>query len=338
MNHYSQERFIKNWNKIASILSKQERFKQCIQLNSHSLSSGACCGFSFVLAEYVRLGREEDFYKIYNTICDADPNRLANQILAKTGHYEGLDFVYKITIFQTLQNQLPLTEVPENESKQELFAREYCSSGNHQRIGSSIKNAQTDFDIITNVELKNGAGTKLLPEWLHALQENESYEVGFYDNYGAHSILIYRYNNAFHLFDSNIGIKVTSDTAEQAAEQIIFSANTNLTQGTNKYSNFDKLWDENTYLIVLIALIVPPMVFLWLIYDVFIAKPLSDETLKHGPLSNTLWMSWGKIKAIPEPEPSSLKNNAYFGLPWLGKESSVTEASSETFQLSTSPN
>ena len=72
--------------------------------------------------------------------------------------------------------------------------------------------------------------------------------------------------------------------------------------------------------------------------DVFIAKPLSDETLKHGPLSNTLWMSWGKIKAIPEPEPSSFKNNAYFGLPWLGKESSVTEASSETFQLSTSPN
>lgn len=77
MLNRTQERFIKNWNRIAEKLSKTPGFQKLPKLDGSILNGGACAGFSFTLAEYVRNNNIERFYQLYNLVCDSDPDILA---------------------------------------------------------------------------------------------------------------------------------------------------------------------------------------------------------------------------------------------------------------------
>ena len=207
----------------------------------------------------------------------------------KINHHELIDFIYKIFILQSKQKEF--TYQIEND----CWANQNCSQANHHRIGSSLNEPFKDFGEITDFSL--------LPTLIKNLKENESYELGLYDETGySHSILVYKYKNTYHLFDSNIGQKVTCNNEKALAEEIILASNRNYTEGTNKYTTFDKLWKKSNVFKILCFTLLLPAVFFWLIYDLLIEKPLSDEALKKGPLSSSLWLSWGKISAIEEVE------------------------------------
>lgn len=73
MPNYTQNQFIANWNLIAEKLSDNTYYENLPRLSN----DGICCGLSFSLAEYVRLGNAQRFHYLYQLICDTKPRNLA---------------------------------------------------------------------------------------------------------------------------------------------------------------------------------------------------------------------------------------------------------------------
>lgn len=308
MTLFDQAQFINNWNKIA---------KQCGSLFGKLPflnEKGICGGFSFILAEYIRDNNEENFYKIINIIYSQTESLIVLiQKLNRSDEEELLlneilDFIYRICILANLQR------VDSYGHEVELSWNQL--SPNHKRINNNPELANdTPCGIITNfIKLNN---------LINSLLENESYEIAIYNTNttDAHSVLIYKKNNQFHIFNSNQG-KNTYNTAEDATKGITLASNQLLTKGTNKYTLFDSLWDKSD-IFKIFALALFPLTFFWILHD-YCIDPLSEDKLKEKPLSKSLWLSWEKIRSKPKMDSTSIILQR--GIPLPLTHASLTQA------------
>lgn len=311
MTDFSQNIFITHWNKVVKSLSQEEGLKDLPRL----FSSGACCGFSFLLAEYIRSENEDQFYEIYNYICATEPKEIAKFIMdcnkprknPETNNEEVekkikfankiFDFIYKVSILD--KQQTNGTICLDNETDNDKWIRETVSAPNHLRIGNKLTVADVDNKIgVINKNFKpkiTGA--------IEKLSHNESLEIGIFDQISVgHSILVYRTNTGYNIFDSSIGRKIPINTMSEAVDQVMYSTNYFITGRARKYTLFDKLW-SNSKLFKAFAIICFPITIPWLIGDFLLAKPLTDAELKKSPLHTTVCLTWGKISAVPDKLP-----------------------------------
>ncbi len=292
-DEHTQDKLIENWNQIAKRLSKGPHlvFKKLPRLGSE----GVCRGLAFVLAEFVKREEEALFYEIYHKICDCNPGQIADEInkkLAKTNEQEQeninamIDYIYKVNILSRKQYQYPYA-VDGDKDNMQRARRLFGVEPNHLRIGQALPTPLKDFSIIQNFDG--------LPALLKQLNENESYEIGIAQgNITKHSILVYKINSQYHVFNPNIGKKQVCSDPITTASKITQSANRIITQGRDKYTLFDQLW-ETSNAFKAASLILFPLTFFWLGYDVFFAKSLTPKQLEK-PLTNSLWLTWGKVK------------------------------------------
>jgi len=301
MPDYSQSTFIGNWNQAAKILFKKYGLN-VTKLSDGYFTGGACCGIAFALAEHIRKGEEAVFYDIYNMVCETDPKKLAADIAAGTVSKSVTDLIKKIDLMQEGQKGNSCSETIGHEDSITEIARTIFCSANHSRIGSPIitDRQRIDFDMVKYNEFQN------LESVLEMMNNNDSMHISmfFYDLDEGHSVLAYKLNNTYHLFDMNVGIKVSSNNAQEAARELIYSTNLNYTSGTKKLTIVDKIRQSNLAIKIISYTVLSPIVFLWLVYDVFLASPLSDEQLKAAPLAETIELAWSIIKADQALPPS----------------------------------
>lgn len=295
MTKYSQMKFISNWNKISDCLEGSKDYKKLPKLSDGIFTGGVCAGLSFALEEYVKMGNEPRFYELYNLVCISSTKKIV-ALLSDSGNFQELiDLIYKIYILQEKQKS---RQIRVYETKNEEWIRKNALSTNHLRIGSQI----TQKDIGINIgEVCDNTQYNNFPNIIYSLAPNESLAISIYDNKAgfAHSVTIYKISNQFHLFDPNVGEKVTVDNAQAAAKELTYCINQNLTKGTNKFTTFDRLWHSSN-LFKAFAVVCIPVTLPWLIYDEFFAKPISIENLKSKRLVDSTWLSWGRVKASGE--------------------------------------
>lgn len=279
----NQVNLIKNWNNAVGKIESKLKSNNLPRLNDSFFNGGVCCGLTFLLAEYISLENEEIFYNIFNTISRTENADELTSIFLKNPTFF-LDFIYKIHILNEQQNTSSLEH--NEETKNQQWARNNIPLPNHHRIGSSPTIAGEDFGEITDFnDLSN---------LFNKLSESESFEFTIYDDEStlAHSILVYKLGNKYILFDSNIGKKLTFETSEEAQRAVIMSTNLNFTEGTKKYTPFDRLWRQSKIL----SIVIFPVTIIALLLDPFWPS-ISDDNLEKKPLTNTLWLSFGKIKS-----------------------------------------
>lgn len=314
MPEFSHADFIDNWNQVADLLCESGTFQQLPELNTH----GTCTGLSFMLAEFVKRGEEALFYKLCQKICNTSPLILACQIensktQDNTDIIDLIDFIYKIHIFQKKQNQYNYDETEKNQPKRygkyANYARVYTFAPNHDRLGEALNEPDkesSDFSIIRNHEFNE------LSPLIDKLDNNESYAVSIFnqdkgkDPDEFHCILVYKYNNEYHVYDSNASNKVTCKDSKEAAAEVTACANRLFTNYTDKYTVLDKCREKSNFFKIISTLLFPITLF-WMFYDQCIATPLTQKQLKEKPLSNSLWLSWGKVKKTKASKESSTR-------------------------------
>lgn len=315
MSKFSQEHFAANWNAIANKLIEKGLFEQLPKLKT-GLSGGSCGGFAYVLAECVSQGEAEKFHDIYQFICTTPPADVVDMFDANKNNRhsaeevflnELITFIYKVYILQEKQS-IYFSNDTENESQEDALIRTNINKPNHDRLGNVLGGFGEDMGEIS--EKTEGYDYDKLPDVIGSLDNNEAMVFGIREAspWGDHAVTVYYTENKYYIFDPNMGKKVTVETKEAAAHEIIYCANQQTTEGTNKFSAFDRLWARSN-LFKVAAVILFPVTFLWILYDVCMEKPLPKEKLSEKALLSSTRLTWSRIKDRTIKPTSEEKNS-----------------------------
>lgn len=338
----NQATFIHNWNKIVDLLKKHDKkFHDYPKLTN----DGACCGFAFLLADYVREDSQEEFFQIFNDICENSPNDIAQLFIKDAGsstedealerYLDSLiDFIMKVVVLQEKQNKLlgenKLLDGNELLSETQKSILTGSVIANHARIESQID----AFDTQTCGYISRDF-TKKLKLQINTLKNNDSLQYNFYSKYigdGAHSILLYKANNKFFIFDPNDDRNIEVENANDAAKEVMRALNCYGTSGEFKYTYLDKFihFVKNEYkqfltdsfftqiykgiFVVAISPVIALSSFVLLVSDVLVENRIPDDQLMTNPVHDGLMICYGKIKAMEKAVEAEVSSNVFLTL------------------------
>lgn len=285
----AQDKFITKWNLVANILQK-ENFKNIPFLNER----GVCCGLSFLLAIYVNIENDNEFFTIYHFLNDAAPNTIANLILKNHNQAKSIiNFILQLKLLHQKQSDSsPANKnINRKSNEQYTFSIEFTHEqailfkktwqilkNNHDRIGNELKTY----------------GTRLLKDYhdielsIQRLYNYESCIITLFDAnfiYG-HASVVYKKEMHWIAFDPNDGEKRVFLTTKDASHYFL--------------KQFNELYDFPNNMIMFYAKINSHLSHL-------------QKSLPITDLLTVEQLQKAKDKYI------RYKDNRYFGLGWLAR-------------------
>lgn len=275
----NQYRFIKNWNKTSKILSNKYNFGLLPELPT----DGICCGFSFLLAECIKMKKENEFYRFFSNVCNDSPEQLSQQIF-HSGNNTFLDWIYKLYILHFKQYDYAGCA---NLNDTQSWAFFHCNTPNHQRIGNKNFSSTTNYG-----QLKQ---YPLLKQLLYNLKEDESLEIGLHHEKGSHSILIYRANHCINIFDADYGQLISNCSVSLAMKTFMQLVDSYSSNEELKPKSLDNFLNRGTLAQFLAFSLLLPIMPFWILYDVIFSNKSQMSRCQSAPVNNDLIISWGKI-------------------------------------------
>lgn len=256
-----QSVFIENWNKIANSLIKRNIFDPLPFLPK----SGVCGGLVDHLIQCLSVDDEITYFKIYNFICDSEPDLVVDWIVegykTKRSIDKILDFIFNIYFLQTNQKKLPdcfsQTEfVPEKRLSMDEARNQLIDELNSNFIrikGQNLDDYGHIFLEDTSSQINyQGMGK----EWfryhldckmklmLNCMENESCFNLSFVKGTVGHAIFLYKKaDNKWKIFDPIQGVLQQFNSKEMAskylADRLIF-----LFEYKELQFNFDVMSDK----------------------------------------------------------------------------------------------